>query len=235
MAEITLTAEAGRPTGSRASGRLRASGRIPAVIYGHGRAPLPVSVDGRELRAALTTDAGLNALLSLKVEGSDQLALARELQRHPVRNTVIHVDFQIVRRDEIVTVEVPINLIGEAHDVTVNEGFIEQPLSALTVRATPGRIPNVVEVDISNMTIGDAIRVGDLPLPEGVSTDVDPEEAVVIAERSKVAAEVAAEEVAAAEAAAEGAPEAAAGAEAASGGGGPEPEGSSQGGSGGEG
>jgi large subunit ribosomal protein L25 len=193
-----------------------------------------VSVDGRELRAALTTDAGLNALLSLKVEGSDQLALARELQRHPVRNTVIHVDFQIVRRDEIVTVEVPINLIGEAHDVTVNEGFIEQPLSALTVRATPGRIPNVVEVDISSMTIGDAIRVGDLPLPEGVSTDVDPEEAVVIAERSKVAAEVAAEEEAAAEAAAEGAPEAA-GAEAASGGAGPESEGPGTGGSGGAG
>jgi large subunit ribosomal protein L25 len=217
MAEITITAEGGRPTGSRAANRLRAAGRIPGVIYGHGQTPLPVSVDGRELRAALTTEAGLNALLSLKLEGLEHLTLAREIQRHPVRNTVIHVDFQIVRRDEVVTAEVPINLIGDAHEVTVNEGFIEQPLSSLTVRATPGRIPNVLEVDISHMTIGDAIRVSDLSLPSGVTTEVDPEEAVVIAERSKVAAEIAeAEEAAeaaeaeAAEAAAEGAPEAAA-------------------------
>ena len=189
MAEITLTAEGGRSTGSRPAGRLRTAGRIPGVIYGHGQKPLPVSVDGRELRAALTTEAGLNALLSLKVDGKEHLTLAREIQRHPVRNTVIHVDFQIVRRDEVVTVEVPINLVGEAHDVTVNEGYIEQPLSSLTVRATPGRIPNVLEVDISHMTIGDSIRVSDLALPSGVTTEVDPDEAVVIAERSKVSAE----------------------------------------------
>jgi large subunit ribosomal protein L25 len=203
MAEITLTAEGGRPIGSRAANRLRATGRIPGVMYGHGQKPAPVSVDGRELRAALTTEAGLNALLSLKVDGKEHLTLAREIQRHPVRNTVIHVDFQIVRRDEVVTAEVPITLTGDAHEVTVNDGFIEQPMSTLTVRATPGRIPNLLEVDISQMTIGTAIRVGDLALPSGVTTEVDPEEAVVLADRSKVTAEEV-EGEAAEEAAAEG-------------------------------
>jgi large subunit ribosomal protein L25 len=217
MAEIALEAETGRRTGTRESGRLRAAGRIPAVIYGHGTAPVPVTVDGRKLRAALTTQAGLNALLALDVAGETHLTLAREIQRHPVRNTVIHVDFQIVRRDEVVSAEVPITLVGEAHNVVVNDGVVEHQLFSLTVQATPGRIPNIIEVDISRMAIGDAIRVGDLLLPEGVTTEVDPEDTVVVAQGSAVAAEMEAieeaeeAEAAAAEEAAEG--EAAAGEE----------------------
>jgi large subunit ribosomal protein L25 len=192
MAEITLVAEAGRPIGSRPSNRLRAAGRVPAVIYGHGMAPLKVSVDGRDLRAALTTQAGLNALLSLRVDGTTHLTLAREIQRHPVRHTVLHVDFQIVRRDEVVSAEVPVNLVGEAIQVSQNQGVIGQSITSLTVHATPDRIPNTLEVDISQMVIGDTIRVRDLPLPAGVRTDVDPEEAVVVAQASETAAQVAA-------------------------------------------
>ena len=210
MAEITLIAEPGRETGSRASGRLRALGRIPGVIYGHGIDPLPVSVDGRELRAALTTDAGLNALLSLKVGSVSHLTLARAIQRHPVRHTVTHVDFQIVRRDEIVSADVHLSLVGDAHEVAMNNGVVEHLLQSLAVKATPDRIPHVIEVDISQLVIGDTIRVGDLRLPHGVSTDIDPDEAVVIAQGSAVEAEVAA--------AGEGEPDAAAApAEAASG------------------
>ncbi len=160
MAEITLAAEAGRPTGSGACNRLRAAGRIPAVVYGHGMEPLPISVEGRDLRSALTTESGLNALLSLDVDGDSHLALAREIQRHPVRHTVTHVDFQIVRRDEIVSAEVPITLVGESVQVSQNQGVVEQPLISLTVQATPGRIPNSIEVDISDLAIGDTIRVG---------------------------------------------------------------------------
>jgi large subunit ribosomal protein L25 len=199
MAEITLIAEAGRPTGSRPSARLRAAGRIPGVVYGHGTEPLAVSVDGRALRSALTTAAGLNALLSLEVAGQTHLTLAREIQRHPVRNTVVHVDFQIVRRDEVVSAEVPITLVGEAHQVAVNQGVIEQPLASLTVQAVPGLIPNVIEVDVSGLDIGDTVRVSDLTLPEGVDTEVDPDEPVVIAQGSALTAEVAAAEEAAAE------------------------------------
>jgi large subunit ribosomal protein L25 len=207
MAEITLEAKAGRGVGSRPTGRLRAAGRVPGVIYGHGTAPLPVSVDARDLRHALTTDAGLNQLLELVVDGQRHLTLARELQRHPVRNTVTHVDFLIVRRDEVIATDVPITLVGEAKEVEVERGVINHALSALTVRAVPTAIPNAFEVDISEMTIGDTIRVGDIRLPDGVTTDVDPEEPIVVAAPSAVAAEVAEEEAQAeaeAEAAAEG-------------------------------
>jgi large subunit ribosomal protein L25 len=162
---------------------MRAAGQIPGVIYGHGREPLPISVDGRSLRAALTTDAGLNALLALQVGDETHLTLAREIQRHPVRSTVTHVDFLIVRRDEVVSAEVPINLVGEARKVGQADGRIEQQLTSLTVHATPANIPSHVEVDISEMDVGDTIRVADISLPTGVTTEVDAEEPVVIAAR----------------------------------------------------
>jgi len=194
MAEITLVAHAGRPIGSAAANRLRAAGRIPAVVYGHGMEPVAISVEGRDLRSALTTASGLNALLSLEVDGQTHLALAREIQRHPVRHSVTHVDFQIVRRDEIVSAEVPIVLVGEAQQVAQNLGVIEQPLTSLTVQAVPDRIPNSIEVDISGLAIGDTVRVADLALPEGVSTEIDGDEAVVLAQGSAVAAQVAADQ-----------------------------------------
>jgi large subunit ribosomal protein L25 len=184
MAEISLVAEPGRATGSSASKRIRRTGRIPAVVYGHGIDALAVSVDAREFRHALSGDAGLNQLLSLEVDGRSHLTLARVLQRHPVRNTVVHVDFQVVRRDEIVSAEVPVVLIGEAKAVEADRGVIEQPLTSLTVNANPGNIPNELPYDISALEVGVTIRVGDLTLPAGVTTDVDPEEPVIIAATS---------------------------------------------------
>src|SRR3954463_12678240 len=209
MPEITLAAESGRSAGSRPSSRLRAAGRIPGVIYGHGTDPVAVSVEGRALRTALTGDSGLNALLALEVDGTTHLTMAREIQRHPVRGTVVHVDFQIVRRDEVLSADVPIVLVGEAEQVNRNDGLVDQSLYALTIHATPDRIPNQIEVDVTGMAIGDTIRVADLPLPDGVTTDVDPEEAVVIAQASALAAEAEALDAEAAETAegvAEGAP-----------------------------
>jgi large subunit ribosomal protein L25 len=201
MAEINLIAEPGRTTGSAASRRLRRSGRIPAVVYGHGAEGQSVSVDGRELRLALSGEAGLNQLLSLKVGSESHLAMARSLQRHPVRHTVIHVDFQIVRRDEIIAADVPIVLIGEAKSVEQENGLVEQQLTALSVNATPGLIPANIEIDISELTIGDSIRVGDLRLPSGVTTDAPQDEVVVLASATRAAAveEAAAEEGAAGE------------------------------------
>ena len=109
-------------------------------------------MDGRDLRHALSGDAGLNQLLSLKVGSDTHLALARALQRHPVRHTVLHVDFQIVRRDEVISAEVPIVLVGEAKAVEQEKGLVEQLLTSLTVNATPDRIPRHIEVDISDLT-----------------------------------------------------------------------------------
>lgn len=202
MAEVTLTAEAGRTTGSSATRRLRSSGRVPGVIYGHGMAPVSVSVNARDLRHALSVH-GLNQVLTLDLGGSKHLVLARQLQRHPVRHTVAHVDFQVVRKDEIVSADVPIVVVGTATGVVREGGLIEQTLTSLAIRATPERIPEEIEVDVSDMAVGDVKRVSDLKLPSGVTADVEPEEVVVLAAASRVAADVAEAEEAAAGAPAE--------------------------------
>lgn len=186
MAEITLKAETGRESGTSASKRLRREGKIPGVVYGHGIDPVPVAVDGRELRHALTGEAGTNALLNLQIDTGNQLAMAKVLQRDPVRGVVTHIDFVVVRRDEVVHADVPINLVGEAKAVLSEGGLVENPLTQLTVVATPTTIPNGIEVDISELAIGDAIRVGDLKLPNGVTTEIDPDEPVVIAQSQQV-------------------------------------------------
>ena len=180
MEEVSITAELGRPVGSRPSRRLRTAGKVPAVLYGHGTDPMALAVDSRDLRNALTGEAGLNALITLRVDSESHLAMARHLQRHPVKGTVDHVDFVIVRRDEVVTAEVPITLVGEPIEVNQNDGIVEQQLFSLTVKAKPLEIPAGLEADISGLVIGEAVRVADLKLPAGVETDVDPEEAVVV-------------------------------------------------------
>jgi large subunit ribosomal protein L25 len=190
MPDIVITADTGRPIGSRASGRLRAAGKIPAVIYGHGSEPLSVAVDGRALRSALSSDAGLNALLSLELSGGEShLAMAKDIQRHPVRGTVVHVDFLIVRRDEVIVADVPVILVGEAEQVHRGDGVVDQQLHALSVKAIPHLLPHSIEVDITKLGLGEAIRVGDITLPAGVETEVDPEAAVVVGHPPAGAAE----------------------------------------------
>lgn len=190
MNEVSLVADVGRVSGSAEARRLRTAGKVPGVLYGHGVEPRSVTVASRDLRAALTSEAGLNALISLDVRGERHLAMARQLQRHPVRRSIDHVDFVIVRRDEIVSAEVNIHLVGEALEVEHADGLVEQQLFNLLVHAKPGDIPNAIEVDISGLAIGEAIRVGDLSLPAGVTTEVDPEETVVAGQASRTAAEV---------------------------------------------
>jgi large subunit ribosomal protein L25 len=211
MPETVLEAEAGRPLGSSESRRLRAAGKIPAVVYGHGTEPVPVAVGARDLRVALSGEAGTNALLSLRAGGKTYLTLARELQRHPVRGTITHVDFQIVRRDEVIAADVQILLKGEAIEVHHGDGLVDQQLFTLPVRAKPADIPTQVVVDISALTIGGVIRVGDLGLPKGVSVELDDEVPVVTGVPPRVQAE--AEE--AAEGAEAGAPSAEEGGDAA--------------------
>ena len=181
MSESTLVAETGRPTGSRASGRLRAAGKIPGVLYGHGLTPVPLAVDRRELRHALSGPAGVNAVVQLKVGSDTHPTVVKDLQRDPVRRTVTHIDFIVVRMDEEITVDVPIVLEGEARQVTADDGLLEHALVTLAVVTTPADIPTHITVDVSGMAIGDVVRVGDLVLPRGVSTVIDPDTPVVVA------------------------------------------------------
>lgn len=213
MAEIKLQATTGRSLGSGPSKRIRVEGKVPGVVYGLDADPIPVTVEWKPLREALTTDAGLNALIDLEIDGEVALTIVKELQRHPIRGDVIHLDFLRVSADAAISVDVPVVITGEAQNVDRNDGTVDHLLFTLTVNAKPADIPNEIEVDISGLDFDAPIRVGDLTLPAGVTTDVDPEEAVVVAQQgSSVADEIAAAD---AEVAAEQAGESEAAAEAA--------------------
>jgi large subunit ribosomal protein L25 len=186
MADVTLAAEVGRPLGSRATRRLRREGKIPGVIYGHGTDPVAIAVVARELRIALNGEAGSNQLLSLETGSTTYLTLAREMQRHPIAQTVTHVDFQIVRRDEVIAADVPIILIGEALEVLHGDGLVDQQMFTLAIKARPADIPTSVEVDVTELIIGAQLRVSDLNLPAGVTTEVDPESAIAIGQPPRV-------------------------------------------------
>jgi large subunit ribosomal protein L25 len=150
-----------------------------------------VSVGWRDLRAALTTDASLNALLDLQIDGESKLAIVKDLQRHPIRHTVSHVDFVLINRDEELTVEVPIVTQGEALEVTRENGIADLVAFTLTVKARPADIPNELVVDISELRLGDSIRVADIVLPAGVTTDTDPEDSIVVTSVTRAEAEAA--------------------------------------------
>lgn len=188
MAEVDLAAEVRSAQGSANSRRLRTAGKIPGVMYGHGTKPTSVAVDARELRLALTTEAGVNALLQLNVDGTKHLALARDIQRHPVRGTVSHVDFQVVNRNEQVTADIPLTFTGEALKVTKNGGVVEHLLNSLNITATPTTLPSHIEVDLTELELDGAIRVKDLKLPNGVTTSLDADEPVVIGATTRGAA-----------------------------------------------
>ena len=205
MSEVKLIAHTGREQGTRPSRRLRAENRIPGIVYGLDGPSVPVSVDRRDLRLALTTDAGLNALLDLEVDGTVELAVVKEIQRHPVRRDVTHIDFLRVDRNVTIEVDVPIHIVGEATLVTQDNGIAEQRLMAVTVRMKPADIPDSFTVDISEMTLDRTITVSDLDLPAGVEL-VTPEDQVVVSAELTRAAMVAEPGDEAAEEAGAGAP-----------------------------
>jgi large subunit ribosomal protein L25 len=201
MPDITLAAELGRTTGSSDTRRLRREGKLPGVIYGPGVDPISIAVDAKEFRTALSGGQGLNTLLDLVAGKQHYLVLAREIQRHPVRGTVSHIDFQVVDRSEGIDVEVPLQVIGDAVEVRHHDWEVEQQLFTLHVTAAPDRIPSVITVDISELEPGGAIRISDLELPEGVVATQDPQSTIVGTHASRATAVAPVEEVVATEAA----------------------------------
>lgn len=204
MADITLTASAGRRVGSSVARRLRVAGKVPGVLYGHGIDPVALSVDARELRHVLSSKAGANVLVSLELDGQSYLAIPKAVQRNALRQEIDHVDFQIVRRDERVSLEVPLVLTGEAEAVRLAGGAIEQSIFAVHVMAAVDAIPSSIPVDVSGLTVGDAIRVGDLPLPAGVEPEGDSDLTVLVAHGPAAEEEPAEADATAADAATDG-------------------------------
>jgi large subunit ribosomal protein L25 len=179
MSETVLTAETGRRTGSSDSRRLRAEDRIPAVVYGHGMDPISISVNRRELRVALSGAAAMNTILDLTVDGKVYPSLIKDIQRHPVKRNVQHVDFIQVNLNEEITVAVPIVLEGEAKEVLSNNGLVDLAMQELHVRTTPRQIPDSIVIDVTDFTLDTVIRIEDLTLPTGVEAIGEPDSPVV--------------------------------------------------------
>ena len=179
MTETVLQAETGRRAGSSDARRLRAEGKIPAVVYGHGMDPLPVSVDRRELRQALSGASGMNTILDLTVDGTVYPSLIKDIQRHPVKRNGQHIDFIQENLNDEIVVSIPIHLEGEAKEVSAHNGLVDLTMQELQVRTTPRNIPDGVVIDVSEMTMDTVIRVEDIPLPSGVAAEADADAPVV--------------------------------------------------------
>lgn len=216
MAEVRLQAKVRSDAGKGSARRTRAAGRVPGVVYGRGMDPVAISVDRREFVTALLSDSGMNTLLDLEIDGDTTLALTKELQRDPVRGTLLHADFVKIDRTVEVEVEVPVHIVGEAPGAKEG-GVLENPLFTVHVRSLPGDVPESIDADVSTLNLGDSLRVSDLA--EGRSfTILDDPETVV----ASVVAPISDEALASAEAdagigASEDAQVAAAGAEGATG------------------
>ncbi len=180
MPDIKIKAQARDDTGSANARRLRREGKIPGVIYGGGVTPIPVAIESRMLRSALTSEVGLNALLDIEIGSESHLVVTRELQRHAVRGSVSHIDFQIVRRDQVISADVPIILVGESSAIHMGGGRVEQQLFSISIRAIPSAIPSSVSVDVSQLQIGGGLKVSDIAFPDGVTSDTDLEIAVAL-------------------------------------------------------
>src|SRR5262245_24828732 len=180
MPDSTLTAQPRGEYGSRPAGRLRRTGQVPAVVYGLGADTVSVSVGARELQHILAGESGANTVITLQIEGDggDQLALARQIQRHPVKGTLVHVDFVRIRADQTVVADVPVHLEGESEGVK-NGGLLEQNLFVISVEALPADLPPSIVHDVSALDIGDQVHVSDLTVPAAVTIMTDAEELVV--------------------------------------------------------
>lgn len=192
MPEVKLIAEPRTEFGKGAARRIRRADKIPAVLYGHGTDPIHITLPGHETLLALRT---ANALLSINVDGKAQLALPKQVQRDPIKHTIEHVDLVIVRQGEKVTVEVRVQLQGEAADDTIV--VVGQNTVAIEAEAT--NIPDAIVVPIDDLPAGTQILASELKLPDGSTLAEDPETLIVNITAAQTA-EAAAAELAEAEA-----------------------------------
>lgn len=202
--ELKLVAERREGSGKGVARKLRAVGRVPAVVYGQGIEPASVSVDAKELYHVLHAG-GANVLLDLIVDGKPQLALARDVQRDHIRNRFVHVDFFAVSRTEKITIAIPVQVNGESVGVKAG-GVLEHHLWEIQAECLPGDVPDAIEADISELAVGDSLKVSDLPVPSGVTILSAEDELVlaVVPPQAREVEEVEAAEGAEGEAAAEG-------------------------------
>ena len=173
--QVKLTAERRTAIGRSAVRKLKASGSVPAVIYGSKDKPEALQVSRRDINALLSHAAGENILVELEVAGQSRLALVQEVQHAPVGGAVLHVDFHAVSQDEVIQADVPLEPVGTANGVKNMGGLLEQNLRSLAIECLPRDLPDVIRVDVSALDIGDSIHVREIQLPAGVTTRIQQE------------------------------------------------------------
>ena len=172
MSEVRIVAEPRTEFGKGAARRIRRALKVPGVLYGHGSDPRHIALPGHELMLALKTK---NALLALQIEGSEELAIVKDVQRDPIRGILEHVDLLLVRRGEKVKVDVALRVVGDV----VADGMAVSELNKLEVLAEATHIPTSFDVDVAGRPIGSQILAKEIVLPSGVELVTDPEHLVI--------------------------------------------------------
>jgi large subunit ribosomal protein L25 len=188
MASASLSAEMRTETGKGVARKLRAAGRVPAVVYGHSREPQALTLNARELDKLLSTIAAGSTVVELSLGNATTNTLIREVQRHPFKKQILHVDFMELVAGEKVIVDIPLVFVGVPEGVRTGGGLLEQMLHSIEVNVDPSSIPNHIDVDVSQLIMGQSIHIRDLELPGGVEvlSDEDATVCAVIAPRAVV-------------------------------------------------
>jgi large subunit ribosomal protein L25 len=188
MASASLSAEARTDRGKGVARKLRAAGRVPGVVYGHGREPQSLSLVARDLDKLLSQIAAGSTVIELTLGKATTKTLIREIQRHPFKKQVMHVDFMELVAGEKVIVDIPLVFVGIPEGVRLSGALLEQIVHSIEVNVDPALIPNHIDVDVTNLVMGHSLHVRDLVLPEGVEvlTDEDTTICAVVAPRAVV-------------------------------------------------
>jgi len=195
MATSTLNATPRNETGKGVARKLRSAGQVPGVIYGHARDPQPLTINAHEFEMLLEKVTA-STVIELNLGGITTRTLMREIQRHPFKKQVLHVDFQELVAGETVTVAVPLRIVGTPEGVRTGGGVLDVVLHELTIKADPSAIPDHIDVDVSALTIGHPLHVGDVALPAGIEVVGDPTQTIATVSAPRTAEETATSEAA---------------------------------------
>lgn len=189
MSTASLSASVRAETGKGAARKIRQAGSIPAVIYGHGREPQSLMLNARDTDKLLKTIAISSTVIELGIDGKTARTLIREVQRHPFKRTITHIDFQELVAGETVSVQIPIVYVGVPEGVRLEGGLLDQIMHQLHVEVDPASIPNHIDVDVSALKVGKSLHVSDLVLAAGIKVLDEPGTTVCIVQVPKVAVE----------------------------------------------
>jgi large subunit ribosomal protein L25 len=189
MANATLNANVRAETGKGAARKIRQAGEIPAVIYGHNREPQSLVLNARETEKLVKSIAVSSTAIELVIDGKTARTLIREIQRHPFKRNILHIDFQELVAGETITVKCPIVYIGTPEGVRVDGGILDQIMHELQIQVDPSNIPNHIDVDITSLKVGKSLHVSDLTVPAGIKIVDDATSTVCIVQQPKQAAE----------------------------------------------